>query len=482
MATKVYISPLPGAEINKNIYGQFAEHLGRCIYGGVYVGEDSPIPNVKGMRTDVVEALKKIQVPLLRWPGGCFADEYHWRDGIGPKENRKRMVNTNWGGVVEDNSFGTHEFMELCRQIGCEPYFSGNVGSGDVREMAEWVEYLNSEGDSTVVRERWQNGQKEAFNVRYLGIGNEPYGCGGNLTAENYADQYRRFQTFCRNYGKNTLYKVACGGDEDWTETVLKIAAPYMDAISVHAYVHLHSFEDKGSATDFDESDYYLTLRRAYDMDYTIRSRLAILDRLDPAHRIGLAVDEWGTWHECEPGTNPGFLYQQNTMRDAVITAVICNIFNSHADRVVMANIAQMVNVLQAMVLTEGEKMILTPTYHVFDMYRGHMGGRLLPLQVDCGKAGDVQQISASASRKENVITLTLANISCTDGETVEVALEGKIHSMEGQILHGDMHDMNTFEEKDRVQPRPFQDVQVTEKGIRVSLPPCAVVSLSLHL
>ncbi len=481
MSAKIHISMTPGPLISRNIYGHFSEHLGRCIYGGLYVGENSDIPNVNGMRTDVVEALRRLQVPLLRWPGGCFADEYHWEDGIGPKENRKRMVNTNWGGVVEDNSFGTHEFMELCRQIGCEPYISANVGSGTVREMAEWVEYLNNEGDSTVVRRRWANGREEPFNVRFLGVGNEPYGCGGNLRAEYYADEYRRFQTFCRNYGKNTLYRVACGGDEEWTETVMRIAGPYMDAISVHAYVHLHSFEDRGSATDFSEEDYYLTLRRANTMEDIINSRLKILDRYDPEHRVGLAVDEWGTWFECEPGTNPGFLYQQNTMRDAVVTAIIFNIFNSHADRVVMANIAQIVNVLQAMILTDGDRMILTPTYHVFDLYRGHMDAHLLPLTVECAEVGGVSQITASASRKDGSMTLTAANVSCSAAERVDAELgDLKGAAVAARILTGDMHDMNTFEEKDRVCIRAFRDFHQTEQGLTFTLPPCSVVEFTI--
>ena len=285
-----------GKKINKNIYGHFSEHLGRCIYGGIYVGENSDIPNVNGMRTDVVQALKKIGVPVLRWPGGCFADEYHWEDGIGPKETRKRMVNTNWGGVVEDNSFGTHEFMELCRQIGCEPYVNANVGSGTVREMAEWVEYMNSTGDSTVVQKRWANGHKEPFNLKYLGVGNENWGCGGNMRPEYYADEYRRYQTFCRNYGDNKLYRIACGpssGDWNWTDKLMERAGRYLDAITLHHYTVPYAWDKKGSATDFDADEYYLTLRNAAYMDTLIRGHLAIMDKYDHEHRVGLIVDEW---------------------------------------------------------------------------------------------------------------------------------------------------------------------------------------------
>ena len=309
--------------ISRFIYGHFAEHLGRCIYGGIFVGKDSPIPNVNGIRKDVVEAMKAIHLPVLRWPGGCFADEYHWRDGIGP--NRKRMVNTHWGGVVEDNSFGTHEFLELCRQVGCEPYITGNVGSGTVQEMSEWVEYINSDGDSTTVQERWANGQKESWGVRFWGVGNENWGCGGNMRPEFYADQYRRFQTYCRQYGDHKLYKVACGpsdGDQQWTETLMKNAGRMMDGLSLHHYTVCGSWKDKGSATEFTAEEYYRQLQKTLETEDILKGHCAVMDRYDPEKRVGLIVDEWGNWFNVEPDTNPGFLYQQNTMRDAMVAAI----------------------------------------------------------------------------------------------------------------------------------------------------------------
>lgn len=474
-----------GKKINKNIYGHFSEHLGRCIYGGVYVGENSDIPNVNGMRTDVVQALKKIGVPVLRWPGGCFADEYHWEDGIGPKETRKRMVNTNWGGVVEDNSFGTHEFMELCRQIGCEPYVNANVGSGTVREMAEWVEYMNSTGDSTVVQKRWANGHKEPFNLKYLGVGNENWGCGGNMRPEYYADEYRRYQTFCRNYGDNKLYRIACGpssGDWNWTDKLMERAGRYLDAITLHHYTVPYAWDKKGSATDFDADEYYLTLRNAAYMDTLIRGHLAIMDKYDHEHRVGLIVDEWGTWFDCEPGTNPGFLYQQNTMRDAMVAALTLDIFNSHCDRVVMANIAQMVNVLQAVILTDGAKMICTPTYHVFDFYKAHHDANYLPSAITCGECGGVKQLTATASEKEGVITLTATNTSCTDALDVVVHLSGaSAKDVTARILTGDMHDKNTFEDAEKVTVKPFDAVRVTETGLNMTLPACSVVEVTIR-
>ena len=282
--------------ISKNIYGHFSEHLGRCVYQGLFVGKDSPIPNENGMRRDVVDALRRIRVPVLRWPGGCFADEYHWQDGVGPQEGRKRMVNTNWGYVVENNSFGTHEFMELCRQIGCEPYINGNVGSGTVREMAEWVEYLNSDGDSTVVRQRWANGHREPFHVKYWAVGNESWGCGGNMRPEYYADEYSRYQTYCRNYGDDRLYRIACGpsdGDYNWTEVLMRQAGRYMDGLSLHYYtVCGDSWAHKGSATQFTSRDYYHTLAKAWKMEELISGHSRIMDRYDPEKRVGLVVDE----------------------------------------------------------------------------------------------------------------------------------------------------------------------------------------------
>ena len=474
-----------GAVINKNIYGHFSEHLGRCIYGGLFVGEDSPIPNKNGMRTDVVEALKHIKVPVLRWPGGCFADEYHWEDGIGPKESRKRMVNTNWGGVVEDNSFGTHEFLELCDQLGCEPYINANVGSGTVREMAEWVEYLNSEGDSTVVKKRWANGRHDPWNVKYWGVGNESWGCGGNMRPEYYADEFRRYNTFCRNYGKNKLYRIACGPNVDdwaWMDGVMKVAGRHCNAITLHYYtVPSGVWEKKGSATEFDTAEYYATLKHTHKMEHLLEGHLAIMDKYDPKHRVGLIVDEWGTWYEVEPGTNPGFLYQQNTMRDAMVAAINLNIFNAHADRVVMANIAQTVNVLQSVILTDGDQMILTPTYHVFDLYKNHQDATLVPVTVACDEIEGVQQVTASASVKNEVLTVTAANIAADKAEKVVLDIANfDAKTVTARILTGDIHDKNTFEDQENVKIADFTDFEITEEGVVLNLPGCSVVEVTV--
>lgn len=484
---KVILDPrVTGAKISKNIYGHFSEHLGRCIYQGLYVGEDSPIPNVKGMRTDVVQALKKIGVPVLRWPGGCFADEYHWEDGIGPKETRKRMVNTNWGGVVEDNSFGTHEFLELCSQIGCEPYINANVGSGTVREMAEWVEYLNSEGDSTVVKKRWANGRKDPWGVKFWGVGNENWGCGGNMRPEYYADEFRRYQTYCRNYGDNKLCRIACGpnvDDYNWTAVMMERAGEYMDALTLHYYTVPGPWRDKGSATEFNEEDYARTLRLALRMEELVSNHLQIMNRYDPKHRVGLIVDEWGTWFNVEPGTNPGFLYQQNTMRDAQVAALTLNIFNAHADRIVMANLAQTVNVLQSVILTEGDKMVLTPTYHVFDLYKAHQEGTLVPVHVDADDSAEgVKRVSASASLKGDVLTVTLANTSATESCEVPISLCGaKPAKAEGRVLAGEMHAKNNFSASP-VAIAPLTSITLSSDEVRVTLPACSVAEITIQL
>ncbi len=484
--------------IEPEVYGHFSEHLGRCIYEGIFVGENSDIPNVNGMRTDVVEALKELKVPMLRWPGGCFADEYHWRDGIGPKETRKKMINTHWGGVVEDNSFGTHEFMELCRQIGCKTYVNGNLGSGTVQEMSEWVEYMTFKGVSPMADMRKENGHEEPWTVDFFGVGNENWGCGGNMTPEHYANEYRRYQTYVRNYNQDKpIKKVCCGANIDdyhWTEGVLKTAFDhcpeelhgFMDYLSLHYYVHPEGWEIKGSATDFDKDVWYKTLNKALHMDTLISRHSAIMDQYDPEKKIGMCVDEWGSWYTCEPGTNPGFLYQQNTVRDALIAGITLNIFNKHSDRVKIAALAQMVNVLQAVLLTEGEQMIKTPTYHVMHMYRHHQGAKLLESNIsgveEIGVDGwKVPKVTESVSAdKDGIITITVNNLSMEDEESLDIQLaERGYQVVEAKIVgHEDMHAMNTFEDPEAVVEKDFTDYKMTDTGLTVQLPKNCVVEI----
>ncbi|MDD6551590.1 MAG: alpha-L-arabinofuranosidase C-terminal domain-containing protein [Lachnospiraceae bacterium] len=486
--------------ISPEIYGQFSEHLGRGIYGGLYVGENSDIPNENGMRTDVVEALKEIKVPVLRWPGGCFADEYHWMDGIGPKETRKKMVNTHWGGVTEDNSFGTHEFFELVRQLGCKTYINGNVGSGTVQEMSEWVEYMTFGGLSPMSELRKNNGHEEPWTIDYFGVGNENWGCGGNMRPQYYADLYRRFQTYIRIYNPEHPIKKICGGanvdDYDWTKKVLDTcfdhaipeAHGFMDGLSLHYYVHPEGWEIKGSSTDFDRDVWYKTMSKALYMDELVTKHGKVMDTYDPEKKIGMIVDEWGGWYTAEPGTNPGFLYQQNTVRDALIAGITLNIFNQHCDRVKMACIAQMINVLQAMILTDGDQMVKTPTYHVFHQYRYHQGAELLDTQItDDSLIGPdewrVPEVTESVSvDKDGVTTITLANLSADDAQDIEISFAEKkdLNVSEATVVTGDIHAHNTFEAPSEVIEEKFDAYQKTADGLKVTLPPASVTLLRI--
>jgi alpha-N-arabinofuranosidase len=476
------------SKISRHIYGHFAEHLGRCIYDGFWVGSDSSIPNIRGIRTDVVEALRKIRIPVLRWPGGCFADEYHWRNGVGPVETRPAMVNTHWGGVIENNRFGTHEFLDLCDQLGCEPYICGNVGSGTVRELQEWVEYLTLGGKSPMADLRRANGREAPWRVRFWGVGNENWGCGGNMRAEFYADQYRRYATYCRNFGGNKLYKVACGAadiDYHWTEVLMREAAKYMDGLSLHYYVLPGNWESKGSATQFDETEWFTVMKKTLLLDGMIAKHSRIMDRYDPEKRVGLIVDEWGAWYDVEPGTNPGFLYQQNTLRDALAAGTVLNILNNHCGRVHMANIAQTVNVLQAMVLTEGARMLLTPTYHVFEMYKEHQDAMLLPIKLTCpsyrlGKKA-IPGVSASCSRTDDgKINLSLCNLDPGRETLLPCEIRGmKPARITGRILAADaINRCNTFDNPGAVKPAAFDGANLRKDSLQIMLPPRSVVTL----
>lgn len=488
------------SKIKKEVYGHFSEHLGHCIYEGIYVGEDSDIPNVNGMRSDVVEAFKQIRVPVLRWPGGCFADEYHWKDGIGPKENRKRMINTHWGGVVEDNSFGTHEFFELCRQVGCEPYVNGNLGSGTVQEMSEWVEYMTFDGVSPMAELRQQNGQEKPWKLKYFGVGNENWGCGGSMRPSYYADEYRRYQTYVRNYGNNQIYKIACGpngADYNWTETFMQIAGGHTNAITLHHYTVSNTWEDKGYATGFTKDSWYQTLKNTLYMEELIQGHLAIMDRYDPRQKVALIVDEWGSWYKVEPGSNPGFLFQQNTTRDALIAALNFNIFNKYSKRVHMANIAQIVNVLQAILLTDGKTMVKTPTFHVFDLYKEHQDAMLLQSSIDTINVGtdehSIPNLSESVSRQsDGSITITLANASADDSYPIEASLQSlagdkQYKLLESRILAGDSNELdkhNAFDQPNRVETEDYSSqVQLSDDGLsfNTSIPAASVLLIRLE-
>lgn len=470
--------------INKNIYGQFAEHLGRGIYDGFY-------RNGK-IRQDVALALKKIRVPNLRWPGGCFADQYHWRDGIGEQAKRPQTVNTTWGMVTENNSFGTAEFMELCRLIGCEPYIAGNVGTGSPQEMKDWVEYLNFDGKSSMADRRRADGHPAPYGVGLWGVGNESWGCGGNMTPEYYAELYRHYAAFCPDYPGARLKKIAGGanaGDDHWTEVLMKnIPAEEMYGLSLHYYTFPSGkWQPRGAATRFSEAEYAHTLKEALRIEEMVDRHEAIMDKYDPQRKVALLVDEWGVWTDPEPGTNPHFMYQQNSLRDALIAAATLNIFNNHAERVRGANLAQAVNVIQSLILTRGDQMLLTPTYHVFELYQVHQEARLLPLRIRSPQYGSgrdsVPALSASASVDQQGEThISLVNLDPLHSIPLTITMVGSTYQMiKGALLSSsDFTDINTFEQPEKVRIRPFFQAQLYKNQIKTTLPPLSLVMLTL--
>ena len=482
----------PGPVINKNVYGQFMEHLGTGIYEGIWVGQKSKIPNTKGWRNDVVGALKDLQVPLVRWPGGCFADEYHWKEGIGPRAKRPTKVNTNWGGVEESNAVGTHEFFEFAEMLGADTYVNGNLGSGSVQEMADWVEYMTSDSKSTLANQRRKNGRDKPFKVDFFGIGNEAWGCGGNMTPTYYADLYRQYNTFLKAPEKYRPKMIASGGhtdDTEWADVLSKRLKGMTTGISFHYYtIPTGKWEGKGAATGFKENEWASTVSNTLRMDTFIKNNVAILDKNDPEKKIGFLVDEWGTWYDVEPGTNAGFLFQNNTLRDAVVAALNFNIFHHHAERVTMSNIAQMVNVLQAMIITDKDKMLLTPTYHAYHMYKPFQDAKSLPTSVLDNvtyKFGDISVpgVSASAARaKDGKVYVALVNTN--PGQPVEVNLNvsgSTVTGATGRILTSDKMDAhNTFKSPQAIKPAPYS-AKANGGKLSLSLPAKSVVVVALE-
>ena len=490
----------PGATIDRHIFGQFAEHLGHGIYDGIWVGTDSPVANTRGIRNDVVAALKAIKVPDVRWPGGCFADEYHWRRGIGPAAARPTSLNSNWGGVIEPNSFGTHEFMDFIDQIGSQAYVSGNVGSGSPDEMAQWLEYMTTDKPTALQKERAANGHPAPFNVPLLGIGNESWGCGGSMTAEYYVNELKRYATYAKNFnpaeqGDNHMLKIASGpsdGDEHWTDTVMAAWKDHIyswdiDGLSLHSYSGFDHWPPSFSATGFDETAYGHVLKSTLRMEDFVTRHSAIMDKYDPDKKVALVVDEWGAWYTPSPGSNPGFLVQQNSQRDAILAALNLNIFARHADRVRMANIAQMINVLQAMILTDGPKMVLTPTYYTFRLYVPFQDATFIPVTYDAGtySHGDITlpRLDAIAARdKDGKLWLSLTNLDPTRPLEVDASSLGFVaRSATGQTLTSPGIDsVNDFDHPDTVAPRTF--VATAKNGVLVlNLAPESVTVVELN-
>jgi alpha-L-arabinofuranosidase len=491
-ATVVLHVPDAKTTINKNIYGHFAEHLGRCIYDGLYIGDSNQIiPNTDGVRNDIILALKKLKVPVLRWPGGCFADTYHWKDGVGPKKNRPTMVNKWWGGITEDNSFGTHDFLNLCERIGADPYLAGNVGSGTVQELSQWVQYVNGEGVSPMSVWRKANGRDKPWHVRYFGVGNEAWGCGGNMSAEYYCNIYRQYATFMADWSNSDhLFRVASGANADdyhWTEVMMRdVPKGLLEGVSLH-YYSVIDWNAKGPAVEFSRQQYFATLKQGLRMEELVSKHEAIMDKYDSLKKLALVVDEWGGWYDVEPGTNPFFLYQQNTMRDAMLAGVTLNIFNNHCDRVRMANLAQLVNVLQSVIITNKQKIILTPTYHVMEMYNVHQDAVMIPVTLKnlfYTEANDsLPAISISASRdKEGITHISLVNIDPGKTNLVRIQIQGTTLKLgNGRILQSPrIQDHNNFEEPDKIMPKTFLGATMKENELQVFMPPASVVVLTL--
>ncbi len=458
----------PIGTIRPELHGQFAEHLGGCVYGGLWVGPDSPIPNDAGLRLDVLRALQRIHVPVLRWPGGCFADDYHWADGVGP--DRPRRFNAWWGHDVEDNAFGTHEFLRLCRLLGAEPYLAGNVGSGSPGELKDWVEYTCFPGDTTLARRRAADGHADPYPVRYWGVGNESWGCGGSMTAAEYAGHYARFSTYLNTFARPPtrlpLYLIAAGpnrNDLDWTRAFFTRLAEHRGDAAVHGYGAHYYAGTAGTATDFTADQWYHLLHNAAGIEQLIVEQRALMDTLPAARDVGLILDEWGTWHPPTAGRGDNHLWQQNTLRDAVVAALTLDAFHRHADKLAMANLAQVANVLQALVLTDGDRMTVTPTGHVFDLYQSHQGGTSLRTAVTCGevrfaKDGAVARLptlSASASVKAGRLTLSVVNAHTSWPIEAAVDLSGRTLAdvTVDTLTDDDLAAHNTVDAPDRLAP-----------------------------
>jgi len=485
-----------GPVINRHIFGHFAEHLGFGIYGGIWVGPESEIPNTRGIRNDVVEALKALKVPNVRWPGGCFADQYHWRDGIGTPEERRSRINVSWGGAPEPNTFGTHEFFDFISQIGSEAFISANVGSGTVQESADWLEYLTATG-SSLAEERARNGHPEPYDVAFWGIGNEVWGCGGPFTPQEYITELKKFATFTNNYNPDVNTQFVAVGPDSYDEFSFGYTEAIMEAWKNKTWtwniqgLSLHKYTRGGwppviPATGFDEQQYAAVIRETLEMDQFIVENKAIMDKYDPDKQVSILVDEWGAWYAPTEGTNPGFLQQQNSQRDAIISALNFNIFARHADRVHGANIAQMINVLQAVIHTDGEKMVLTPTYHAFRMYVPFQDAVFIPVKFDAGKyqVGNITlpRVDAIAAKgKDGNIYVAITNIDAGNPASFDLSLKGQeIINVAGETLYASSVDaINTFEKPDNVSPKEI-NANVSGNQISVTVQPQSLTVLAI--
>ena len=489
-----------GARIDRNIFGQFAENLGHGLYEGIWVGPDSTIPNTRGIRNDVVAALKELKVPNVRWPGGCFADQYHWRKGIGPRDNRPATVNSAWGDVIDTNAFGTDEFMDFMQQIGSTSYVSVNVGSGTPQEAAEWMEYMTAAAPTALAKERAANGHPEPYKVGFLGIGNESWDCGGGMTADYYVSQMKVYSRFVLNMNpaqraNDRMLKIAVGPgtpDTEWTDTVMKAWKKHtwawdINGLSLHWYTVPNGWPPTTNSEKFGVDEYAKSLKSTLYMDEFLRKQEVVMDKYDPEKKVTLSVDEWGAWHGPLQGSNPAFLVQQNSLRDAVLASLNLNIFARHADRVRMANIAQMINVLQAMILTDKEKFVLTPTYHVFRMYVPFQDAVFIPVTFDAHtytpggvSLPSVDVISAKASDGKLLIEIT--NLDAESSAKIDADLLGlTAKSAKAETLSAAAVDsVNTFDHPNTVAPKT-QAVKLQGGKLSLTVEPRSVTVISIE-
>lgn len=485
--------------IAPELYGHFAEHIGGVFYDGLWVGEDSGIEHIHGFRKSIVDSFKRIAPPVLRWPGGCFAETYNWRDGIGPRASRPRRI--NWwhycDGRVEPNEVGTHEFMALCRLVGAEPYIAANMTSISPLQVRDWMEYCNMPaGATTLADERAMNGDTEPFGVRYWGIGNENWGGGGQMTPERCADEFIRFTTVCRPLAPLKMRYIMCGAnghDLDWTRRLMKqwSGRPWHETrawgMSVHYYTNALSGKDD---VNFDEKGWYDELFRADYMRRIIDDHRAVMDDYDPDRRLKLVVDEWGNWHIDGTGPSKGYnlFEQQSNMRDAQVAALTLNLFNNRCDVVGMANVAQLCNNLHSLYLAGGHSMVETPNYHVFDLYQGHKGGRHVKLTVEARvieseRYDPLKLISASASVKNGVLTLTVANMDLTASADVRLSALGGSIAGKGTLRvlhHSDPMTCNTFDNPHAVVPQAWEII--LDDDAVITLPAASVAALTVKL
>ena len=484
----------PIGTIRPTIYGHFTEHIGGVIYDGIWVGPDSKIPNIGGIRRELVEHVRRLGRTVIRWPGGCFADRYHWRDGIGPRTNRPRRFG-RWREATESNQFGTHEFIHFCRLCEAEPYFAANVGTGTPEEFQQWVEYCNAPaGSTTLADERAANGDAKPFGVRYWGVGNESWGCGGKFTPEDYCREYRRFTDWVPSYGV-PLYLIAAGpngNDVEWTRRFFAKWADYAKA-PIQGWAPHYYCGTTGHALKFSQDQWYEQLHKANRMETLITDQWAALGEFDREHKIKLVVDEWGSWHPEGTEINKRHLFEQmGTLRDALVAALTLDTFNRHAEKVGMANVAQLVNNLHSLFLADGANFVATPNFHVFEMYRPHHGVRAVRLEVQAPEISfrdamknemRLFRIAGSASRAENRVTVTLVHTHATEPAELELRLRGGAAKAVRQTIltHEELNAHNTFERPDVVTPK-VMDTGLHGGALRVKLPAASVCRFDVEL